>query len=225
MQSSSKCRSCGLDLGRYVETHCPQCGVNLAPKTASTAVIWLLNVMIGTCGTLFVLASTLLLALYLNSSSQANLYKGEAYHATTFRVTSVYYTRRVTTTGDQLSSVDIAAYGIGIVEGKREAMDLYPYLRTMPLNQQQLEAWVPEGTVIPVYIFPTLRGQNRVQIIGPVPTAEAYERQATWASSRWLSAVGMLGAIMAPLILARSFLSRKRREADGQLLKYRHLTH
>lgn len=209
MQVSSKCRSCGLDLGSYVETHCPQCGLNLAPKPLTPGIL-LLNVMIGICGTVFVFASMFVFSRYMNSSSRAEVYKGTPYHATTFRVTSVQYYRSESVGIDGGISTYISLSAIGIVEGQRESMDLWPYLHKNPRNQQELMEWVPEGIVIPVYLFPTLRGQNRIQLIGAIPTAEAYQQQASWASNRALPALGGIGILTALLSLARFSLSRRR---------------
>ncbi len=214
MQTLSRCPSCGLDLGAYVETHCPQCGVSLAPKTCMTMGIWLLDLMIAICGTLLVLASMFVFTSYMNSSSRAELYEGSPYHATTFRVTSVQYIRNVTVGVDGATSSGASVFAIGIVEGQKESMNLWPYLHRLPLNQEQLMAWVPEGTVISIYLFPTLRGQNRVQLIGPVPTAEAYQRQVTWVRNRELPVVGVIGVLTALLSLARVLL---RRSAKRQL--------
>ncbi len=214
MQAPIKCPRCGLDLGAYVETHCPQCGVNLAPKPPLTAGIWLLNLTVAICGTLLVLASVFVFAFYMNSSSHAHLYEGAPYHATTFRVTSVQYTRSASARIDGSTSLDITASAIGIVEGQKEAMDLLPYLNGIPREQDELMERVPEGTVIPVYLFPTLRGQNRIQLIHAVPTEEWYRERATWASNRALPVVGVIGILTALLSLARFFLSSNRRVAN-----------
>lgn len=214
MQAASRCPSCDLDLGVYVETHCPQCGVSLAPKMPITAAIWLLDVMIAISGTLLVLASMFVFACYMNWSSGAELYNGAPYHAAKFRVTRVEFIRRVTVGVDGATSSEAAVYADGVVDGQRESMNLWPYLHTLPQNQEQLKSWVPEGTVISVYLFPTLRGQNRIQLIGAIPTAEGYQRQVTWVSNRALPVVGVIGVLTALLSLARFLL---RRSGDGPL--------
>lgn len=211
MQAPRKCPSCGRDLGAYVETHCPQCGVDLARKPPITIGIRLLDLMLAVCGALFVLAVMFLLSRYMNSSSRAELYGRAPYHATTFRVTSVQYEQRIISGIDGATSSQPIAFAIGIVEGQRESMDLLPYI--IPRDQQALMKMFPEGTVIPVYLFPTLRGQNRIQRIGAVPTAEKYQRQVTWTTNRALSAVGMIGILTVLLSLARFSLSRNRRVA------------
>lgn len=211
MQASSKCPNCGLDLGRYVETHCPRCDVKLAPAIPLTAGVLLLNVMIGICGTLFLLASMFVFTRYVNSSSRAKLYEGAPYHATIFRVTSVQYSRREIIGVDGATiPEDPTAFAFGMVEERKEAMDLLPYLNRIPHDQTELMARVPAGTVIPVYLFPTLRGVSRVQLIGAVPTVQTYQNQATWVSSRALPIVEVMGILTALLIFVRFSLLRSR---------------
>lgn len=202
MQAPSKCPRCGLDLDRYIETHCPQCGLNFAAKPP-TAGILLIDWMIGICGTLLVLTSVGWFALYMNSSSRTELYEGAPYHATTFRVMSVQYTP-VTVGIDGASSGPFAS-AVGIVEGQRETMDLLPYV--YPRDRLELMQRFPEGTVISVYMFPTLRGVNRIQRVG-LPPAEKYQLQATWASNRALPVVAGIGMLTALLVLGRFLVSR-----------------
>ena len=208
MQTPSRCPQCGLELGRYVETHCPQCGVSFAPKPPVTVGLWLLDLTIAISATLFVMGCVFGLPLYLNSSSSAELYAGQPYHATTFRVTSVQY-------GQTADPFQIWATGNGMVEGKREMMDLMPYLGTLPdynyklpTSQVELMTKVPEGTVIPVYAFPNLKGANRIQLIQARPTAENYSRLAAWTSNRAFPVVALLGTLTALLGLTRYVIWR-----------------
>src|SRR5579864_9487813 len=206
MLSPTKCPSCGLELGRYVETHCPQCGLSFAPKHPTTVGIRLLDVMISICGVLFFFASVWSLASYLDSSSHAELYAGAPYHSTTFRVISVQYTPPTAGT-DLAASTGPSAYAVGIVEGQKETMDLLPYV--YPQDRIELTQRFPEGTVIPVYLFPTLEGANRIQRVG-IPPAEKFQRRATWVSNLARRLVGGIGMLMALLLLGRVFLSRNR---------------
>jgi hypothetical protein len=170
----------------------------------------MLNVIIGISGFLFLFASMFVFSRYVNSSSRAKLYEGAPYHATTFRVTSVEYHRSNSVGIDGGTSTYISLSAIGIVEGKREAMDLWPYLHKIPRSNQELMERVREGTVISIYLFPTLRGQNRIQLLRAVPTAEAYQREATWVSNRALPMVAVMGILAALLILVRFSISRNR---------------
>lgn len=170
-----------------------------------TIGIWLLDVMITVSGTLFFLAAVGALGFYLDSSSRAELYRGVPYHATTFRVISVQYSPPVVV-ADGPSTGPIAS-AVGIVEGQRESMDLLPYI--FPRDRSDLMERFPEGTVIPVYLFPTLSGVNRIQRIGVSPS-QKFQRQSAWASNRALPLVGGMGMLLALLILWRFFLSRNR---------------
>src|SRR5579871_1079931 len=190
MRRANKCPNCELNLGLYVETHCPQCGMSLSPKPPMTRGIWLLNLMLTISGTVFVLTSLGWFVFYMNSSSSAELYEGAPYHATTFRVISVQYSPP--TVGIDGHSTPAIATAVGIVEGQREGMDLLPYV--YPQDREELMQRFPEGTEIPVYLFPTLRGLNRIQSLRGSP-AEKYQRQATWASHRALPVVGALGMV------------------------------
>lgn len=210
MQAPSQCPGCGIDLGLYVETHCPQCGVSLAPKPPMTPGIWLLDLMTGICGTLFVLGSLFVGVFYVNSSSRAQLYDGAPYHATTFRVTFVQY---MWVGGGEVGS-HTEASATGIVEGRKETMDLMPFLGRTPNNQDDLMTMVPEGTLLHVYLFPTLQGRSRIQSIREVPTEEWYRGSATWATSRALPMVGAIGILGALLGLARYSFSRNRKVAN-----------
>ena len=207
MPTPRTCPNCGLELGPYVETHCPQCGVNLTPKPPVSAGIWLLDLMITVGVVLFVMGCLFGFVFYMNSSSRAQLYQGAPYHATTFRVTSVQY-EKVVILGNKSTHSYTTASAVGIAEGQEESMDLMTYLARIPRDQYDLMNLVPEGTVIPVYLFPTLKGASRIQPIRAVPTAEGYQRQATWASNRAFPAIGLLGMITALLSLARFSLWR-----------------
>jgi len=171
--------------------------------------IWLLNWTIAICGTLFVLTSLWWFPLYMNSSSSAELYEGAPYHAATFRVISVQYSPP--TTGIDGGSTPAIASAVGIVEGQRETMDLLPYV--YPQDRAELMQRFPPGMVVPVYLFPTLRGVNRIQPQRGSPP-EKYQRQAAWASNRALPVVGGIGMLTALLGLWRFFISRRRTVAN-----------
>lgn len=208
MPALSECPSCGLDLGPYVETHCPRCGINLTPKAPITFGIRLLDLLIAICGTLLVFALMFVFSSYMNTSQRADLYRDAPYRATTFRVAEIYYARRINGI-DGAKYSETIAYAIGTVDGHRESMDLLPYI--VPRDQQQLKDMFPDGTVIPVYLFPTLRGLNRIQRIGPVPSAELYQRQVIPVTNHGLPVTGLIGATTALLSLLRFSLSRTTR--------------
>src|SRR5208283_2785844 len=101
--------------------------------------------------------------------------QGQSYHATTFQVTRPYYQKSAGMHGP-----DVAVYASGMVEGKKEWMNLVPYLKPVPRGQAEVNDLVPPGTVIPVYLFPNLKGQSRIQLIDVLPPGEASRRTETW---------------------------------------------
>jgi hypothetical protein len=204
MPAERKCPRCGFEPGPYSETHCPQCGSDFTPTPPVTLGIRLLDVLIAICGTFFVFALLYVFTTYMNTSPRAELYDGAPYHATTFRVTSVYYS--TWNDGDGMSHKQASA--AGIVEGQKEGMDLLPYI--FPDDQAQLEQVFPAGTVIPVYLFPTLRGVNRIQRIGGLPPAQRYQQKVSWITNRALPFAGAIGMLTALLGFMRVSLSRNR---------------
>jgi hypothetical protein len=210
MQAPRQCPKCGIELGVYVETHCPQCGTSLTPKALVTPGIWLLDLIAGICGTLFVLGLLFGGVFYVNSSSRAQLYKGAPYHPTTFRVTYVQYMW----VAGYRNAGHIQATATGIVEGQKESMNLMPFLGRAPRDQGDLTMMVPEGTLLNVYLFPSLQGRSRIQPINQVPPEESYRGQAVWAAGRALPVVGAIGILGVLLGLGRSFLLRNRKVAN-----------
>jgi hypothetical protein len=160
----------------------------------------LIDLAIAFCGVTFVLCLLFGFVIFMNSRDAWQRMQGQPYHATTFQVTSVYYQKYYEATSRTLRAHVFAS---GIVEGKKEWMDLLPYLRTTPHDRYELEDLVPRGTVIPVYLFPSLSGQARVQLIGPIPPAEANYDQATWVLKHGLIALGILALFIFVLVLIR----------------------
>lgn len=107
--------------------------------------------------------------MFINNWNDWHRYEGQPYHVTSFQVTRVYYQRNS-------KSADL--YASGIVDGQREWMGLQPYFKVRPRSQAQLEAAVPAGTSIPIYLFPEMKGRSRVRIYSEIPPAEAYHRTA-----------------------------------------------
>jgi hypothetical protein len=204
MPAPRKCPRCGFDPGPYAETHCPKCGSNFIPTPPRSLGIVLLDIAIAVCATFFVFVALYVFTSYMNTSPRAELYDGAPYRATTFRVTSVYYSE--SRDADNITHKQASA--AGIVEGQKESMDLLPYI--FPDDQQQLEQVFPQGTVIPVYLFPTLRGANRIQRFGGLPPAERYQRKVTWITNRALPVAAAIGMLTALLGFARFSLSRSR---------------
>ena len=124
--------------------------------------------------------------------------QGQPYHATTFQVIRPYYQKSAGMHGP-----DVAVYASGMVEGKKEWMDLLPYLKRAPADQTELNDSVPPGTAIPVYLFPNLKGQSRIQVIDILPPGEASRRTETWVLRRAPVALAGLGALILLLVRIR----------------------
>lgn len=160
-----------------------------------------LTIAIGAVG--FALLASLLFGfvMFMNSWESWHRYRNQDYHTTTFHVIRPYYQPSTSSHG----STQI--YASGMVEGRKEWMNLQPYLTTRPHDQDDLDRFVPPATVIPVYLFPDLKGYGRVQLIGPLPPAETNYKQAMLVLNRGMAIVGILGAILFVLVrLRRSHL-------------------
>ena len=166
-----------------------------APQTPAAKV---LGIAIGMCGFLFLSVLLFGFVMFMNSWSAWQRYQGQSYHATSFQIVRVYYQR---TTGSHGGSTYI--YASGMVEGKKEWMSLSPYLKTRPRSQEELESMVPVGTIIPIYLFPNLKGQTRVEVIGALPPAEANRKQAMLVLNRALTILAGLGLVIFVLVRIR----------------------
>ncbi len=98
-------------------------------------------------------------------------------------------------------------YG-GMAEGKKERMNLLPYLKRAPSDrfpedQAELDDSVPPGTVIPVSLFPNLKGQSRIQVIDVLPPGEASRRTETWVLRHAPVALAVLGGLIFLLVRIR----------------------
>jgi Ca2+/Na+ antiporter len=130
---------------------------------------------------------------FMNSWSTYQRLQGQAYHAASFQVTRVYLQR-----GTSKNS-STRVFASGMVEGRKEWMDLLPYLKRTPSDQAELESLVPEGTVISVYLFPDLKGYARIQVVGAVPPAEANYKRAMSTLNYGLVALGIGVAVLFAL--------------------------
>ena len=126
--------------------------------------------------------------MFMNSWDRWHRYEGQRYERTEFHVKQVYFQR------GSRGGVDV--YANGTVDGNKEWMSLLPYLYTRPHDQGDLELKVPQGTTIPIYLFPNLKGRSRVEVIGDVPPAEGYRRAAMQALE-----FGSLGVVISAGVL------------------------
>jgi len=173
------------------------------PLSSRRTSILLLDLLIAILGLAFLCCLLFGFVTFVNAHNAFKRVEGQPYHATTFQVIRPYYQKSA-----GMHGTDVAVYASGMAEGKREWMNLLPYLKPAPRNQSELNALVPPGTTIQVYLFPNLKGQSRIQVIDSLPSGEANRRTETWVLRRAPQGLAVMGAlILFLLLLRRSFAS------------------
>ena len=170
------------------------------PRPSWPVSVILLNLTIAILGLAFVCCLLFGFVAFVNAHMALKRIEGQPYHATTFQVTRPYYQKSAGMHGP-----DISIYARGMVEGEKEWMDLPHYLRYSVRNQAELNDSVPPGTVIPVYLFPNLKGRSRIQEIDVLPPGEASRRTETWVLRRVTAALAVLGGLIFLLVRIRRF--------------------
>jgi hypothetical protein len=160
----------------------------------------LLDLTLALLGLVFLACLLFGFVTFINTHNAFRRVQGQPYHAATFQVTRPYYQK-----GAGMQGPDVAVYVSGTVEGKKEWMNLLPYLKRVPRDQAELNDSVPPGTVIPVYLFPNLKGQSRIQVIDVLPPGEASRRTETWVLRRAPVALAFQGALIFLLVRIRRF--------------------
>jgi hypothetical protein len=155
----------------------------------------ILSIGIALCSLAFVGILLFGFVIFMNSWSRWQQYQGASHHETDFLVTRVYYQTHTRGGPDVFAS--------GTVDGKKEWMNLVPYLHSFPHDQFDLDSRVPVGTSIPIYLFPTLKGRARVQVVGGVPPAEANHRTAMAAVNYGLVGLALAAGIIFVLVRLR----------------------
>jgi hypothetical protein len=158
----------------------------------------LLTLSIAILGLVFVCFLLFGLVIFANAYLAFKRVQGQPYHATTFQVIRPYYQKH-----PGMHGPDIWVAASGMVEGKKEWMDLVPYLKRIPRDQGELNALVPPGTTIPVYLFPTLKGETRIHVIGDLPPAEASRRTETRVLTRAPLGLAVTGTLIFFLVRMR----------------------
>lgn len=126
--------------------------------------------------------------IFMNAWTRWHQYEAQPYHRTEFQVKHVYFQR------GSKGGTDISASGM--VEGKLEYMSLSPYVHPLPRSKAELDEHVPIGTLIPVYLFPNLKGRARVQVYEPVPPAEAAHRMTVTTVKATLLALAVMAIVL-----------------------------
>jgi hypothetical protein len=175
----------------------------LRPLSSQPISVILLGLTIAILGLAFFACLLFGFVAFLNAHMAFKRVQGQPYHATTFQVTRPYYQRSAGMHGP-----DISVYANGMVEGQKEWMNLVPYLKRetpdrFPQDQAEVSDSVPPGTVIPIYLFPNLKGQSRIQVIDVLPPGEASRRTEMWVLRRVPVALAVLGALIFLLVQIR----------------------
>lgn len=133
--------------------------------------------------------------MFINSWNRWHQFEGQPHHAAEFQVHRVYYQKN--------SKGGPSLYASGTVEGNREWMSLYSYLGSTPHGQSELEARVPSGTSIPIYLYTGLKGRSRVQLNDGADLAEANHQAALATLNHAVRYLALDAAILFVLILLR----------------------
>jgi hypothetical protein len=140
---------------------------------------------------------------FANNWELSQKYKDQPYHRSDFIVTRTYFQR----TGK--GGLDL--YASGTVDGNKEWMNLQPFLGNVrPHDEGELNDLVPEGTSIPIYLFPGMKGHMRIRVYSETPSAEGYYRAA-------MSAVKTSLSILAVTIVVLFFLVRFRQAISDEI--------
>ena len=161
------------------------------PLASQPVSVTLLNITIAILGLAFLCCLLFGFVSAMNAHIAVERVEGQPYHATTFQVIRPYYQK-----SDGSHSMVVSVYASGMVEDKKEWMDLSLHLKRSVRNQSELNDLVPPGTVIPVYLFPNLKGQSRIQLIDVLPPGEASRRTEMWVLRRAPVALVALGALI-----------------------------
>lgn len=154
----------------------------------------ILSLLIALLSLAFVATLVFGLAIFMNAWMRWHQYEGATYHRSDFQVEEVYYQRHG-------KGTDI--YAKGIVEGKRETMNLVPFLDEKPRNQAELDEQVPVGTSIPIYFFPEMKGRARVQVYREIAPADESRQTAMDAFKYGLGGLALNAGIIFILLRLR----------------------
>lgn len=167
-----------------------------ARPVSNPVLLKILGFLLAACSLVCVALVIFGFVIFMNAWTRWHQYEGQVYHRADFQVKHVYYQKRAK------GGTDISASGI--VEGRLEYLSLMPWVHGVPRNETELESKVPLGTVIPVYLFPTLKGRARVQVYDPVPPAEASHRMAVSTVKNTLLALAVMAGLLFVLTRLRA---------------------
>lgn len=162
--------------------------------TSHPALFRVVSLMTAICAFAFLAFLVLGSVMVADSLTLWQQYRGKTYHRSEFEVTQAYYRKMG-------KGYDV--YASGLVEGQRESMGLMPYLHTKPRSEAELDERVPAGTVIPIYLFPQMKGRMRVRVDEGMPPADAYYESAMYRLKNSLLGVTLTGLAIFVLVRLR----------------------
>lgn len=169
----------------------------VAPQQLSHPILWrVASVAIALCALSIFSILLFGFVMFMDSWDRWHQYEGQPYHRSEFRVDRVYYQKR---------SKSSSFYASGTVDEHREWMSLQPYLHRMPRSQAEAEMSVPQGTSIPIYFFPDMKGRARVQVYEDTPPAETAHQMAIKIFRDSLLLLAMSGSVLFLLTRIRGW--------------------
>lgn len=124
--------------------------------------------------------------------------EGHPFHRADFEVQQVYFEP------PRLNVRSGVSCTFGLVESNRQRMNVADDLHYNSGSQAELDHRFPPGTRIPVYLFPDMKGRDRVQVYEGLPPAEASQRMAIKELRYSLMIlVGTGAAVLVPIRLRR----------------------
>jgi hypothetical protein len=167
-----------------------------SPRTILRPTLFrVLSIGIALCTLAMMVVALFGFVIFMNAWDRWHRYEGQAYQRSEFQVVRTYYQTHTKGGPD--------VYASGTVDGQREWMNLLPYLHTRPHDQSELDARVPRGTSIPVYLFPGLKGRPRVQVNNGVLPSEASQREAMATLKYGLSGLGVAAFLLLVMVRLR----------------------
>lgn len=186
----------GSALAAWVKSKPKQAAPVPTRPVSNPVLLKILNVFLAACSVVCLALVIFGFVIFMKAWTSWHQYEGQSYHRSEFQVKHVYYEKRTK------GGTDISASGI--VEGHLEYLSLLPYVHSVPRSEAELDSKVPIGTVIPVYLFPNLKGRARVQVYDPVPPAEASHRMAVSTVKNTLLALAVMAGLLFVLTRLRA---------------------
>jgi len=157
--------------------------------------IWfgIVNLVTVVCALALVAFPLFGFVIFMNSWNTWHEYEGQPHHESNFVVKRAYYQPH------RKGSASI--YASGTVEGNQEWMSLRPYVESFPRNQDDLDSQVPTGSSIHIYLYPHLKGWDRIVVYEQGPPDEDARRTAM--NALLYAPLGLAAAALVMFLLSQ----------------------